>query len=83
VAHVILEDIQRDVSDGLDDLPVSQPDRTGTREVRVRDFATLDDDAAREFEDGVGPGVARSRASRIVDFCLIQSDFLSDRSVCA
>jgi hypothetical protein len=64
VAHVVLEDIQRDVGDRLDDFTVTQTGGTGAREIGVRDFATLDDDAAREFEDGTGSRFARSRASR-------------------
>ena len=81
VAHIVLEDVQRDVGDRLDDFTVTQTEGTGAREVRVREFTTLNDDAAREFEDGVGSGVARSRASCIVDFGLIQSNFRSHRRV--
>jgi hypothetical protein len=75
VAHVILEDIQRYVGDRLDDFTVTQTDGTGAREVRVREFTALNDDAAREFEDGIGSRVGRARANRIVDFGLIQPDF--------
>src|SRR5258708_38677023 len=75
VAHIVLEDIQRDVGDRLDDFTVTQTDGTGAREVRVRELTALNDDAAREFEDGIGSRVGRSRANRIVDFGLIQPDF--------
>jgi hypothetical protein len=75
VAHVILENVQRDIGDRLDDFTVTQTDGTGAREVRVREFTTLNYDAAREFEDGIGSRVGRARANRIVDFGLIQSDF--------
>ncbi|MGB6563370.1 MAG: hypothetical protein WBE69_12260, partial [Candidatus Binataceae bacterium] len=77
MAHIVLEDVQRDVGDRLDDFTVTQTEGTGAREVRVREFTTLNDDAAREFEDGIGSRVGRSRANRIVDFGLIQSDFRS------
>ena len=81
MAHVILEDIQRDVGDRLDDFTVTQTDGTGAREIRVREFTALNDDAAREFEDGIGSRVGRARANRIVDFGLIQSDFRGHRRV--
>ena len=81
MAHVILEDIQRYVGDRLDDFTVTQTDGTGAREIRVREFTALNDDAAREFEDGIGSRVGRARANRIVDFGLIQSDFRSHRRV--
>src|SRR5579862_1443417 len=74
VAHVILEDIQRYVSDGLDDFAVAQIGRTRAREIRVRDFSALNDDAARKFEDGIGSRVGRARANCIVDFNLTQPD---------
>src|SRR5579864_1708754 len=44
VAHVILEDIQRYVSDRLDDLAVTQTDGTGAREIRIREFTALNHD---------------------------------------
>jgi len=64
VAHIVLEDVQGDVGDGLDDFAVAQADGSSTREVCVGDFTTLNNDAAREFEDGVCPGLPRSRESR-------------------
>ena len=81
VAHVVLENVQCDVGDRLDDFAVAQTAGTGAREVCVGEFTTLDDDAAREFEDGIGSGVGRARANRVVDFSLIQSDFRSHRRV--
>jgi len=75
VAHVILEDIQRYVSDRLDDFTVTQTDGTGAREVGVREFTALNDDAAREFEDGIGSRVRRARPNRVVDFNSTQPDF--------
>jgi hypothetical protein len=77
VAHVILEDIQRHVRDRLDDFTVTQTDGAGAREIRVREFTALNDDAAREFEDSIGSSVGRARANHIVDLGLIQSDFRS------
>src|ERR1700736_3897334 len=77
VAHVVLKDIQRDVGDRLDDFAVTQACNTGAREVRVGELPTLDDDAAREFQDGIGPRVGRPRANRVLDFSLIQPDFRS------
>ena len=75
VAHIVLENVQRDVGDRLDDFAVAQANGTGAREIRVREFTTLDDDAAGELEDGIGPGIGRARANRVVDFGLVQSDF--------
>jgi hypothetical protein len=77
VAHIVLEDVQRDVGDRLDDFTVTQTDGTGAREIRVREFTTLNDDAAREFQDGIGPRVGRPRVNRVLDFSLIQPDFRS------
>jgi hypothetical protein len=54
VAHVVLENIERDVGDRLDDFAVGQADGAGVREVCVGEFPPLDDDIAREFEDGIG-----------------------------
>src|ERR1700730_2624311 len=64
VAHVVLKDVQRDVGDRLDDFAVTQACNTSAREVRVGELPTLDDDAAREFQDGIGPRVGRPRANR-------------------
>jgi hypothetical protein len=75
VAHIVLEDVQRDVGDRLDDLAVTQTYGSSVREVRVGEFATLNDDAACEFEDGIGSGIGRARANRIVDFNSTQPDF--------
>ena len=75
VAHVVLEDVQRDVGDRLDDFTVTQTDGTGAREIRVSEFTTLNDDAAREFEDGIGSRISRARANRVVDFNSTQPDF--------
>ena len=75
VTHVVLEDIQRYVDDRLDDFTVTQTDGTGVREIRVREFTTLHDDAAGEFEDGIGSCVGRARANRIVDLNSTQPDF--------
>src|ERR1700731_643619 len=77
VAHVVLEDIQRYVGDRLDDLAATQTDSSSVREIRVREFTTLNDDAAREFEDGIGSRIGRARPNRIVDFDSTQSDFRS------
>ncbi len=81
MTHVILEDVQRYVGNRLDDFTVTQTDGTGACEIRVREFTALNDDAAREFEDGIGSRVGRARANRIVDFGLIQSDFRGRRRV--
>ena len=83
VAHVILEDIQRYVGDGLDDFPVAQTDGSCPREIRVREFTTLNDDAAREFEDGIGSGIGRARPNRIIDFNSTQPDFRGHSRVSA
>ena len=81
VAHVVLEDVQRDVGDRLDDFTVTQTDGTGAREIRVSEFTTLNDDAAREFEDGIGSRISRARANRVVDFNSTQPDSRSHRRV--
>jgi hypothetical protein len=41
VAHVVLENVQGDVGDGLDDFAVTQACHTGARKVRVGEFAAL------------------------------------------
>src|ERR1700736_1103452 len=64
VTHVVLEDVQCDVGDRLDDLAVTQAAGSSVREVRVGEFATLNYDAAREFENGIGSGIGRARANR-------------------
>jgi hypothetical protein len=56
-------------------VPVTQTDRSCAREVRVGELPALNDHAARKFEDGVGPCVARACADRISDFGLIQAAF--------
>src|SRR5271166_5172575 len=48
------------------------------REVCVGEFTTLDDDAAGELEDGIGPRIGCTRANRIVEFGLFQSEFPGD-----
>ena len=74
MAHVVLKNVERDVSDRFDNFPVSQADRSGACEVRVGQFPALYDDAARELQDGVGPRVGRCCANRVVNFGLIQPD---------
>jgi hypothetical protein len=81
VAHVILEDIESDIRNRFDYFPVAQTDRSCAREVRVGELRALNDDAARKFEDGVGPCVARACADRISDFGLIQTAFRGHRRV--
>jgi len=83
VAHVILEDIQRYVSDRLDDFAIAQTAGTRAPEVCVGEFTTLDHDAAGELEDGVRSGVDRARSNRVVDFNSTQSDFRSHSRVLA
>ena len=48
VAQVILEDIQRYVSDRLDDFTATQTDGTGAREICIREFTALNHYAPRE-----------------------------------
>jgi hypothetical protein len=81
VAHVILEDIQRYVSDRLDDFAIAQTAGTRAPEVCVGEFTTLDHDAAGELEDRVRSGVGRARSNRVVDFNSTQSDFRGHRRV--
>ena len=61
VAHVVLENVQCDVGDGLDDFAVAQTAGTRAPEVCVGEFTTLDDDAAGELKDGIGPRVGDIR----------------------
>ena len=75
VAHIVLEDIQRHVSDRLDDFTITQTDGTSAREIRIRELTTLNHDAAREFEDRIGSRVGSARLNRVVDLGLIETYF--------
>src|SRR5689334_14302277 len=81
VADVVLENVQRDVGDRLDALAIAQAASPGAREVRVREFTTLDDDAAGELENGIGSGIGRAGPNRIVDLHSAQPDFRGHRRV--
>jgi hypothetical protein len=81
VAHVSLEDVQRDVGDGLDNLAVAKSNGAGAREVSVSEFAALDDDAAREFEDGVALCGRSVSTTRVLDVPFGESDLTANERV--
>jgi len=76
VTHVVLENVQHDVSNRLDNVAICQACRTCTHEVRVADFSTLNDNGARKFEDGISPRIGRACVNRLLDLRFAQSDFL-------
>src|SRR5580658_4579447 len=83
VAHVVLENVQRDVGDRLDDFAVAHTGGTRAPKVRVGEFTTLHDDAAGELEDRIGSSVGRARPNRVIDFNLSQPDFCGHSPVSA
>jgi hypothetical protein len=75
VAHVVRENVQRDVRNRFEDLAVAQAGGASARQVRIAEFPALNDDATREFKDGIGARVGRAGANRIIDFSLISARF--------
>jgi hypothetical protein len=65
VAHVVLKNSARR-GDRLDDFAVAQANAAGACEVCVGEFPTLNDDAASEFENGIGPRIRRARSGTVL-----------------
>ena len=73
VVHVVRKDVQRDISDGLDNFAIRQTGGACMFQVGVADFAALHDDVSRQFQDGFSLGCRRDRATCVGDFFLQSS----------
>jgi hypothetical protein len=82
VAHVVLENVKLDVSDRLDDLPVTNSRSTSAGQVFIGKFPTLNDNARGEFKDGISFQVRGASANCVVDFGLLSPIFAAI-AVCA
>jgi hypothetical protein len=81
VVYVVREDVKRDVGDGLDDVAVGQAEGACLLEVGVADFAALQQDTAREFENSVGLLGRGPGMPRVSDIFLREADFATDERV--
>lgn len=81
MVDVICQDVEHDIGDGLYDLAICQTEDASSLQIRVSDFAALDDNAAREFQDRIDLANRRCGVNRAGDVPLGKTDSLTAESV--
>ena len=81
MVDIVRQDIERDVGHRLHDFRVGQVRSAGRLELVVAKFSALDDDAARESEDGGGSSVGRRGFAGGTDLACLQADFAAEIGV--
>ena len=81
LVEVVPEDVVDNVRDVLHDLAIRQAAGERVLELRVTDFAALDNDVSREFQDRVGFEISGTGANGIDDLFFAESDFAAHKCV--